>query len=459
MADLAWYAADRGDAKTAVALLRRAGVDDDEPKLAFLLTRLGSTTAQVGRNDPCPCGSGRKYKACCLNNTASPLESRVGWLYQKLVTFTVRPPRRGLVEVLIAIVGESASPEATSELVPVLIDVAAFEGGGLEEFIEHRGDLLPPDELTLCRTWLGSRLALWEVVTAEPGSTVTLRDTRTGDQVVVTERTASQTVRPGVYLLTRVVAAGSQNQILGLPLTITLRQRDSLIELLDDDPEVDEIADWLGLAMGPPTLTNREGEDLLACRAVLQPRSASWEEVTASLEDRFGPPPDPSLERWTETISIDGEDLVRTFLEREGDSLIVETNSIERFERVQGVLQKLVVGGFDVLEEEVQSVADAAAHHSPEGRSPTDADDLTELSPEVTEYMQDLMRQKEDGWLDEHVPALGGVTPRQAAADPTRREDLIALLRDFDRPPPTSGRQFFSFDVARLRQKLGLPAE
>jgi len=25
-----------------------------------------STDARVGRNDPCPCGSGRKYKQCCL---------------------------------------------------------------------------------------------------------------------------------------------------------------------------------------------------------------------------------------------------------------------------------------------------------------------------------------------------------------------------------------------------------
>ncbi|HRF35846.1 MAG TPA: SEC-C metal-binding domain-containing protein, partial [Clostridia bacterium] len=23
---------------------------------------------KVGRNDPCPCGSGRKYKNCCGNN-------------------------------------------------------------------------------------------------------------------------------------------------------------------------------------------------------------------------------------------------------------------------------------------------------------------------------------------------------------------------------------------------------
>jgi hypothetical protein len=24
---------------------------------------------KVGRNDPCPCGSGKKYKKCCLNKT------------------------------------------------------------------------------------------------------------------------------------------------------------------------------------------------------------------------------------------------------------------------------------------------------------------------------------------------------------------------------------------------------
>jgi SEC-C motif-containing protein len=27
---------------------------------------LKSTTPKVGRNDPCPCGSGKKYKHCCL---------------------------------------------------------------------------------------------------------------------------------------------------------------------------------------------------------------------------------------------------------------------------------------------------------------------------------------------------------------------------------------------------------
>ncbi|GHT82693.1 hypothetical protein FACS1894137_02080 [Spirochaetia bacterium] len=29
---------------------------------------------KVGRNDPCPCGSGRKYKHCCLNKTVNPFK-------------------------------------------------------------------------------------------------------------------------------------------------------------------------------------------------------------------------------------------------------------------------------------------------------------------------------------------------------------------------------------------------
>ncbi|MFZ2525458.1 MAG: SEC-C metal-binding domain-containing protein, partial [Candidatus Ferrigenium altingense] len=27
-----------------------------------------------GRNDPCPCGSGKKYKQCCQSHAAAPME-------------------------------------------------------------------------------------------------------------------------------------------------------------------------------------------------------------------------------------------------------------------------------------------------------------------------------------------------------------------------------------------------
>jgi hypothetical protein len=29
---------------------------------------------EVGRNDPCPCGSGKKYKRCCLGSEADPAQ-------------------------------------------------------------------------------------------------------------------------------------------------------------------------------------------------------------------------------------------------------------------------------------------------------------------------------------------------------------------------------------------------
>jgi hypothetical protein len=57
-----------------------------------------------------------------------------------------------------------------------------------------------------------------------------------------------------------------------------LRHRGSLVEVLDADPDGEDLAAWLGLAFAPPRLTNREGEDLMLCRAVLRPRTTPWDD-------------------------------------------------------------------------------------------------------------------------------------------------------------------------------------
>lgn len=31
---------------------------------------------KIGRNDPCPCGSGKKYKQCCMINIKPPATKR-----------------------------------------------------------------------------------------------------------------------------------------------------------------------------------------------------------------------------------------------------------------------------------------------------------------------------------------------------------------------------------------------
>jgi hypothetical protein len=66
------------------------------------------------------------------------------------------------------------------------------------------------------------------------------------------------------------------------------------------------------------------------------------------------------------------------------------------------------------------------------------------------------VQQQELRWLDESIPALQGLTPREAAADPTRREDLVALLRDFELRGRSMPEGAMSFDPDRLRRALGL---
>jgi preprotein translocase subunit SecA len=39
---------------------RMAGSGDSQP-----VQQVVRGTAKIGRNDPCPCGSGKKYKKCC----------------------------------------------------------------------------------------------------------------------------------------------------------------------------------------------------------------------------------------------------------------------------------------------------------------------------------------------------------------------------------------------------------
>lgn len=58
----------------AVAALKAMAEDDEAARerlyrlkpMALPLTHRQRATGKVGRNEPCPCGSGKKFKKCCL---------------------------------------------------------------------------------------------------------------------------------------------------------------------------------------------------------------------------------------------------------------------------------------------------------------------------------------------------------------------------------------------------------
>ena len=55
---------------TAPPAARRAGRQAGARATARRSRRSSASTPKVGRNDPCPCGSGKKYKKCCGANAA-----------------------------------------------------------------------------------------------------------------------------------------------------------------------------------------------------------------------------------------------------------------------------------------------------------------------------------------------------------------------------------------------------
>jgi len=93
--------------------------------------------AKVGRNDPCPCGSGRKYKQCCGQNAADgvvPTEIRVGASISPLAP---RPTERALRDITRAIGEQGFS---------TISEVNAFLKDFMAEGAPHRTPDRPVDE-------------------------------------------------------------------------------------------------------------------------------------------------------------------------------------------------------------------------------------------------------------------------------------------------------------------------
>jgi hypothetical protein len=82
--------------------------------------------------------------------------------------------------------------------------------------------------------------------------------------------------------------------------------------------------------------------------------------------------------------------------------------------------------------------------------------DVSPTDPEVQEAMLAFVEEREQRWCEEPVPALGGVTPLEAAADPTRRDELERLIASF--PPADFSSGIFSLRPDKLRERLDLPA-
>jgi SEC-C motif len=445
--DAADYAATRGDAAGADDYLRRAGDPADDGLRAALRPLLASPPSDIPRNRPCPCGSGRKYKVCCLRKRAHPLSARAPARYASVATYARRAPGRETATELAAL--------AVPEVALFALDLAIFEGGILHDYLDERGDLLPADERALVERWRETPLVPFEVTQVQPGVSATLRPLGGGASVRLLDRALSRSARRLDLLVARVLDDGDGPCLLALPVRVDRLRRRALLELFDGGYEPEEVAAFFG-PQPPPVLQNREGHDLVQCAATYDVPDAevAWGRLAAELDDD-GP------DRLVALHALEDEELViRGSVDRRRDRWTVETNSIERLRDLQRQVLAAAPGARLVSESSVPVERLLAEHQSdPDtttGQRPGFAP--SGLPPQQVEALLDqVMREHELRWLDRKVPALGDRTPRQAVAEGGGAlAELRALLDDMEWRAETTGG---GMNAARVRRDLGLSGD
>jgi hypothetical protein len=458
--DLARYANDRGEAAAGLALLGRIGDEAPELLRAVLEEHRPEPAQLMPRNQPCWCGSGRKFKHCHLRQAdRPPLPERAGWLYQKAILHVLASSWIHLADEL----GQLRTANIESEMEArtlvhdgLIIDVTLFEGGAFDDFVERRGTLLPADELLLAQQWQLTVRSVFDVTAVSPGSSLTLRDVRTGDVIEVSERTASREVRRGQLICTHLLPTGDGHRIFGGIDPVGLHEREALIELLDDNPQPEEVVASCSRRFAPPGLANTEGHPLMLCRADL--RSADPQQLALALDRAYrreeADTDEPSVARWVEIVNVDGMDRIRAELQLVGDELTITANSETRQDAALARVRELQ-SSITLVARERTPLRNAREAVRLANTLPASQPQLPALEdlPEVRATVAEHIRSYEEQWVDLPIPALDGRTPREAAEDPTRREDLIRLLAGFrDTDDPTM------MSPSRLRAALRLPA-
>ena len=172
------YAIDRGDLARATTLLRHPALESGGTTLAFLhdiRRELEAPWRAVGRNDPCPCGSGRKFKACCARDPKVALSARTRLLAFKVSQFALADHRRARFVGVASSACDPDDPDLIEQMRSlaqsgVIADFVIWDGGLAEDYLEQRSDFLPADERELLEDILRSPRALWEVVGVDRGS-------------------------------------------------------------------------------------------------------------------------------------------------------------------------------------------------------------------------------------------------------------------------------------------------
>lgn len=444
-----------------------------------------SFTPVVARNAPCPCGSGRKYKKCHLpleEATSDPLgHERDG----RLVGVLGAHAEQRLGDRWTAAVA-AGWPQAFRDdrnriqlFVPWSVYECHVDGRTvLESYLAERGAALQPAD----RAWLEAQrrawLSIWEVEELEPGTSVAVRDLLTGEARGVTERSGTRGLALREAILARVVDGDGVSIFCGChPNPLPPREADRVVRAVRrrlrargavtggqlKAPGASQvlIEKWEAAvkALGrrpPPRLANTDGEPLLLTTDHFEFAPAARAEIElrlAALEGVEGPERDGDTTRFTvlrpgNAMHRSWENTVVGTIRLTAGTLAIETNSVRRADRVRESVERTCG---DLVSRRGRTHVDPSAVLR-KGGAPAERPPLTE---DVARATRAWKEQHYADWVDERIPALGGLTPREAVRTASGRRKVEVLLKEIEHGEsrlPEGER----FDVRWLRRELAV---
>ncbi|MEZ4220478.1 MAG: SEC-C metal-binding domain-containing protein [Polyangiaceae bacterium] len=464
----------------------------------------------VGRNDPCPCGSGKKFKKCCsgIERTEAGDEPVSGFRAARKV---IDAAGRAVLDGVSRSEFEEALDSCLEELdAPFDIDDNTFpyfsawvlyhhrdpEGQRLAEKFLARRRLRNPEQIAYLRAALAAPFSFWEVLEVDPGRGLRVRDLLTGQECFVVEQSASGMLRRWEVLFAAVVdldafsvfdmigpyplPPGARDELVTMARTAvaqgrTRRRKFDRREIAAAERELAGVYHMhvaRELFKPPPHQRNTDGHALVFCQLHYRCSNLALAEVLQRLGrlgyecQPKGPDDDGhercSLLRAGNAMHRHWENTVIAEVQVANGEMTLEVNSRERADEVASRIESEFgpsVSLIDRTEDDVNlELRERWARRAAEpasARSVAAAEPEPEIPEEMRGALDEMISAHYEAWLDTPVPALAGLSPREAAASKRHAKQLDGLLREIechaDRMP-----ELARFDTNRLRDELGM---
>jgi hypothetical protein len=432
-----------------------------------------------GRNDPCPCGSGKKYKRCCAGVAAAA--DREHRRLASAVTKWAEARYPGTIEASYReFSGEyDGSADADVEFIATwFLHEWELPGGGtpLERYAESGSD----DSMRALADQLASaKLNLWRVIEVFPGTSLVIEPFTGGERARIASTNISTVVGPWDLILGRLRADAME--LWGPSRCYAASDEQGLRHLLErlarrlgiDPDDIEQIArrspaELLHYRAPPPIPLTTEGDPVVFVtarwhaghtgdRAALEsagwlladpdsvPPSYNWFGSREKLE-AMKPDTLPRGAVTLESSPLGMPDVVSlgTFYV-DGDEIRYEGFSERRAEWAIEMLEDLLPDA-ELVDVEATDIEQKLSEAPPRRRRPM------VVAPD---FKAELRASLTERWLAEPIPALEGLTPRQAAATEAYLPQLRSLLRTVESQAARSG-DAVVMDLERIVTELGV---